>query len=208
MWAVRIPSRVASKGESVKERVVLIGDSIRMGYQEVVRQELAGEAEVWGPEQNGGNSRNVLANLDQWALTRGPAVVHLNCGLHDLRKEFGTGEVAVPPAEYADNVRQILGLVQERLQGTLIWASTTPVNEAWHHQNKGFDRFEADVVAYNDMAAGIARDLGLVIDDLFTVVTDAGRDQLLRDDGVHFTENGYALLGRAVADAVREQWGR
>jgi len=189
----------------VSEQVVLIGDSIRMGYQEVVRQELAGEAEVWGPEQNGGNSRNVLANLDGWALSREPAIVHLNCGLHDLRKEFGTGEVAVPLVEYEDNVRQILGQVQERIEGTLIWASTTPVNEKWHHQNKGFDRFEADVAAYNQVAARIAGDLGLVVDDLFAAVTAAGRDQLLGDDGVHLSEKGYALLGRTVADAVRAQ---
>jgi len=188
----------------VDRKVVLIGDSIRMGYQEVVRQELAGVAEVWGPEQNGGNSRNVLANLDAWALSAEPAVVHLNCGLHDLRKEFDTGEVAVPLAEYEGNVRQILGQVRDRVPGTLLWASTTPVNEEWHHQTKGFDRFEADVAAYNEVAAGIAGDLGVVIDDLFGVVTAAGRDELLGSDGVHFTEKGYGILGRAVASAVRE----
>ena len=46
--------------------IVLIGDSIRMGYQDHVASELAGRAEVWVPEENGGDSRNVLAHLDQW----------------------------------------------------------------------------------------------------------------------------------------------
>ena len=47
------------------ERVILIGDSIRKGYQEIVRQELVGEVEVWGPEENGRDSQNVLNHLDE-----------------------------------------------------------------------------------------------------------------------------------------------
>jgi isoamyl acetate esterase len=69
--------------------VILIGDSIRLGYQDVVRQKLAGTAEVWGPAENGGGSRNVLRHLDSWALEKTPAVAHLNCGLHDVKQEFG-----------------------------------------------------------------------------------------------------------------------
>jgi len=45
------------------KRAVLIGDSIRKGYQATVGTTLAGAAEVWGPDQNGGTSRNVLAHL-------------------------------------------------------------------------------------------------------------------------------------------------
>jgi len=40
--------------------VVLVGDSIRMGYQAEVATRLADIAEVWGPEENGGNSANLL----------------------------------------------------------------------------------------------------------------------------------------------------
>ena len=39
---------------SEKSTVVLIGDSIRMGYQPFVTEALAGEAEIWAPEENGG----------------------------------------------------------------------------------------------------------------------------------------------------------
>ena len=75
--------------------VVLIGDSIRMGYQDHVVSQLAGRAEVWAPEENGGDSRNVLAHLDQWVFVRQPDLVHVNCGLHDLKRAFGA-ESAVP----------------------------------------------------------------------------------------------------------------
>ena len=183
--------------------VILIGDSIRMGYQGAVAGELEGVAEVWGPEQNGGNSANVLSHLDDWALGRAAAVIHVNCGLHDLRKDFGVERHAIEPEEYEQNVRQILGRLKEKFGGQVVWATTTPVNEQWHHATKGFDRFAADVDEYNRIASGIAGELGIPLDDLFSVVMGAGRDGLLRDDGVHFSEEGSALLGKAVADFVR-----
>jgi lysophospholipase L1-like esterase len=183
--------------------VVLIGDSIRMGYQDHVVSQLAGRAEVWAPEPNGGDSRNVLVHLDQWALSRQPNIVHVNCGLHDLKRAFGA-ESEVSLAEYERNVRQILQRLQRELNGAVVWATTTPVDETWHHQNKGFDRLEADVEAYNAAARAVAEDLGVPIDDLFAVVQREGKARLLTQDGVHFTTEGSQLLGRAVAECI---WG-
>lgn len=183
--------------------VILIGDSIRMGYQAFVEKELEGEARVWGPRENGGTSANVLARLDEWVLSRGADVLHLNCGLHDLRKEFGADDPAVPLARYRANLEEIFTRVLGDGGTTLIWAATTPVNEEWHHANKGFERFEADVEAYNRAALAVAERFGVPVNDLFDVVVRAGRDGLLQPDGVHFAEEGCALLGKAVAGAVR-----
>ena len=185
------------------KKVILIGDSIRMGYQAFVGKELEGTAHAWGPGENGGTSANVLAHLDEWVLSQEAELVHLNCGLHDLKKEFGAKETAVPLARYRANVEEIFVRLREGTQARVIWATTTPVNERRHHENKAFDRFEADVEAYNAAALEIAESFSLRVDDLFRAVTDAGRDALLLPDGVHFTEQGYALLGGAVADAVR-----
>jgi lysophospholipase L1-like esterase len=183
--------------------IVLIGDSIRMGYQATVRQLLHGKAQVWAPVENGGTSRNVLAHLAEWVLSREPEILHLNCGLHDLRTEFGARGQAIPLDEYEANLRQIVGTIREQSSTTLIWATTTPVNERWHHENKAFDRFEADVRAYNESARRVADAFGVRVNDLYQVVMDAGRDQYLVSDGVHFSEAGYTLLGQAVAENIR-----
>jgi lysophospholipase L1-like esterase len=185
------------------KRVILVGDSIRMGYQELVRAQLEGWADVWGPEQNGGTSENVLAHLDEWAITRRPDVLHINCGLHDLRKEFGQDAAAVPLPAYTDNLRTIMTRVKTETDAIVIWALTTPVNQEWHRKTKGFDRFEADVAAYNAAAADIAQELDIVVNDLVATVTSAGRDDLLLPDGVHFKPQGYAFLGKAVADQIK-----
>jgi len=186
--------------------LVLIGDSIRQGYQEVVAQELAGEACVFGPQQNGGTSANVLAHLDDWVIERKPEIVHLNCGLHDLGIDRVSKEKAVPLDQYVENIDRIFRRILQETEATLIWASTTPVNEQWHTRQKPFDRYEADVEAYNRAAREVAERMSVPVNDLFEAVMRAGRDRLLSPDGVHFTKDGSALLGKAVASAVRARF--
>jgi len=183
--------------------VILIGDSIRMGYQPTVEQLLGEKAQLWAPQENGGTSANVLAHLDEWVLSRSPDILHLNCGLHDIKTEFGAASQAVPLAEYEANLRQSVVRIVEQGTIQLIWATTTPVNQVWHHARKAFDRSEADVLAYNDVAQQVVTAYDLPINDLYRVIMDAGRDARLTPDGVHFSPAGYALLGHAVADAIR-----
>ncbi len=185
------------------QQLILIGDSIRMGYQADVIRELTELADVWAPTQNGGNSANILQHLNEWIISRAPDVVHINCGLHDLRKDFDTGEPAIPINQYESNLRTFLKRILDKINCTVIWALTTPVNEIWHHERKGFDRLEADVAAYNAVACKVADDLDIAINDLFGVITEAGRDSYLTPDGVHFTPEGSALLGTAVAEFVK-----
>ncbi len=189
------------------KKIILIGDSIRMGYQEEVRRRLAGWADVWSPGENGGTSGNVLAHLDEWVISRSADAVHINCGLHDLKKEFNQDAAAVPLSSYTENVRSILTRLNAETKATVVWALTTPVNQKWHHKNKGFDRFETDVVAYNAAASEICREVGVEVNDLYSVVMSAGPDRILLEDGVHFRPEGNALLGKCVAECIRRVAG-
>jgi len=185
------------------KQVILVGDSIRQGYEPVVAATLAGAAEVSGPQDNGGDSSNVVAHLDEWVIEPGPDIVHVNAGLHDIKREFGSTERQVPIDLYRQNLETLFRRIQDESDAEIIWATITPVNGAWHHQVKGFDRFEADVLAYNRAALDAAAHFGVTIDDLFQVVVDGGRDKLLSEDGVHFAKAGYAVLGKAVAASIR-----
>ena len=196
---------MAQQEGTMMKSILLIGDSIRMGYQATVRDLLANRADVWAPKQNGGTSRNVLDHLDEWVISRSPDVVHINCGLHDLKKEFGQDEAAVPLEEYEQNVKQILDRLRAETNATVLFALTTPVNEKRHHDNKPFDRFQADVVEYHRAATRTASGFDVPVNDLFGVVEQAGRDNVLLPDGVHFTADGYRLLGKAVADLLSER---
>jgi lysophospholipase L1-like esterase len=175
-----------------------------MGYQDVVRRELAGQADLCTSEENGGNSERVLGQLDAWVISQKPDIVHINCGLHDLRTELGNDKPAIPLPAYEANLRKIFSRLQNETRGTVIWTTTTPVNEAWHHATKGFDRWDANVAAYNATALKVAQEFKLEVDDLFVTVMKAGRDRLLSPDGVHYKPEGYEVLGQAVAEKLKK----
>jgi lysophospholipase L1-like esterase len=183
--------------------VILLGDSIRMGYQPYVRQELGDTFDVSGPAENCATSRNLLANLDRWALASSASIIHLNAGLHDLRYDPGQDAPVISIGEYEANVRAILGRLRERTDARLIWATTTPVHEKLHEEHKLSRRRESDVASYNAIATAIARELGVEVDDLCAAVLAHGADALWSQDGVHFTESGSRFLGAQVARAIR-----
>jgi isoamyl acetate esterase len=185
------------------DTAILLGDSIRMSYQPYVREELGDAFAVSGPAENCATSRNLLANLDRWALDRPASILHLNAGLHDLRYDPGRDAPVVSIDEYASNVRAILTRLRERTDARLIWAATTPVHEKLHAEHKLSRRRESDVTSYNAVATGIARDLDVEIDDLCAAVLAHGPDALWSQDGVHFNDAGYRFLGAQVARAIR-----
>ena len=80
-------------------RVLLIGDSISIGYTAPVREFLKGKANVHRIPTNGGPTTNGLANLDKWLGTSKWDVIHFNWGLHDL-KYLPDGSQMIPPAAY------------------------------------------------------------------------------------------------------------
>ena len=49
----------------------------------------------------------------------------------------------------------------------------------------------------------VASQLGVSINDLYGVISGAGRDRLLLPDGVHLSGDGYRILGEAVASSIR-----
>lgn len=48
------------------KKIVLIGDSIRMGYDKYVKEALAGTAEVYYPSENCRYAQNVLRFAHDW----------------------------------------------------------------------------------------------------------------------------------------------
>ena len=183
-------------------QAILVGDSIRKGYQPFVTSRLDGRAQIRGPEQNGGDSNNVKEHIDSWILQMQADVLHLNCGLHDLRlREEG---YQVPKEDYVRNLHEIIGRLRSKWDGTIIWATTTPVIDERHQKVKGFDRHERDVLRYNESALAVMREHEVPVNDLHEVVERTGAAHVLGQDGVHFTEEGYRLLAKAVASSIVE----
>jgi len=189
-----------------RPRVLIIGDSISIGYTPPAAELLAGEAELIHNHGNGGDSDNVLANLDAWLAEANADVVHLNCGLHDIKLARDTRRLQVPLERYRRNLAEI---ARRLTAGSAlpVWATSTPVIDARHNAVKEFDRHNADVDAYNAAAGEIMLAAGIRTNDLHGAAIAAGIETIVCDDGVHMTDGGYAILAQAVADCIRKALG-
>ena len=184
-------------------KILLIGDSISMGYAPAVMRELSDVAEVVRIPDNGGTSANVLAHLDEWLGDTQPDAVSLNCGLHDIVRERGGSACQIPLGPYEDNLRAILnGLVTAGPRA--VWVTTTPVIEDRQEAIETFTHidYNADVDAYNAGAQAIFHEAEVPIIDLHAAAIGLGLEEALSEDGLHFTEAAYAALGRFLADGL------
>ena len=185
-------------------KVVLIGDSIRMGYQPLVAKKLEGEAEVWGPAQNCRHSLWALDHFPEWVAQQTPDVVHVNFGIHDASIQAdGQHQVLLP--QYRLCLKRFIAKVKELESTQMMWATTTPLYTAQPDvpMSQWTVRTAAEIDAYNSAALEVVRSEGLPIDDLHRAIMDNDYAKCLRDDGCHMTEFGNEVLSDAVVKSIR-----
>jgi len=188
-----------------KLTALLIGDSICMGYRPLVKQNLEDKINIIGTEDNGGDSSNLLKNLDEWIINRDVDLIHFNCGLHDLRIDPKTGNYQQPLDVYKENLIKIIQRLQNEANAKLVWATSTPVIDERHNAVKEFHRHKRDVVSYNAVATAIMKEAGIVIDDLFSIIMSDDIEICLMPDGVHMTEHGNKLLTETVSKCLLKE---
>jgi len=186
-------------------KLVLIGDSIRQGYQPLVASKLKGRADVWSPAEN---CRHIVWTLDHfkaWIEDQKPDILHANCGIHDAAFDVhGDGEPQILLDQYRLGLRRLVALVKRRLPATrMIWATTTP--RYWPQPGKPMKDWPywTHIDRYNEAATEIMHAAGIPVNDLHRVVIEEGFARLIRDDGVHMKPIGSQKLAAAVVKAVR-----
>ncbi|MCP4375989.1 MAG: SGNH/GDSL hydrolase family protein [bacterium] len=207
----RTPTKKAIKDVEGLPRVLLIGDSISIGYTVATRTLLKGKVNLHRIPTNGGPTTRGLSEIDKWLGDKKWDVIHFNWGLHDLKYMGPKGEnladpkdaankQQVPPAEYAKNLRKLV----ERLKKTkakLIWTTTTPVAKG----TKG--RVHGHSAAYNKIARKIMDEHKIAIDDLYTLALGQ-LDKIQRPKNVHFTPEGSKVLAHQVANSILKALGK
>ena len=184
--------------DSALPRVLLIGDSISVGYTLPVREMLAGKANVHRIPTNGGPTTKGLENIEAWLGGGKWDVIHFNWGLHDLY-HVDENRPRVPIGHYEKNLETLVGRL-ERTGAKLIWASTTPVPEGARA------RVADDAVPYNAVAKRVMKRKSIRINDLHArVLPELGKHQKPRN--VHFTREGSRFLARKVADEILRALG-
>jgi len=186
----------------MNRHLALIGDSIRLRVTPYVRACLPMSYQLHSPPDNGKSSGDMAARIRDWVPPNTFDIVHINCGLHDVRREPGQDSPRRTPDDYVASLRSIFDYLATNA-GSVIWATTTPVDETLHG---GIDMprwHAADVSTYNRVSVELAIDYGFRINDIHGHLSKA-TERLFLPDGVHFNDAGNQLIGRHIATAIQE----
>jgi len=189
-------------------RVLVVGDSISMNYHNAAKEALKGRANYHRIEDNCWSTFRCVAFMAYWLgdySRKGLRwdVIQFNSGLHDMKQKTLGGDYAVPVDVYKKNLRKQMEIMK-KTGATLIWCSTTPVQNdsgsaRYAFRTKGAER------DFNQAAMEVMREYPEIqINDLCKVVNESSVfDTWRKRKDVHFyRQDEQAVLGKAVADAV------
>ncbi|MEI6647465.1 MAG: SGNH/GDSL hydrolase family protein [bacterium] len=189
--------------------VLILGDSISIGYTQQVRDGLKGKANVIRARDNCGDTRMGLLGLKKWLGSNHWDAIHFNWGLWDLcyrdirpkegirRNDKVNGKLSTSLKDYEKNLEAIV-LQLKKTGAVLIWASTTVVPEG----EPG--RFVGDDVKYNAVAERVMKKHGVLIDDLYSTAKAFPPEMSTKPGDVHYTKKGYAKLAEQVVAKISE----
>ena len=194
------------------KRVLLLGDSIRMGYDSYVKEILEGEGGfevVFDDVDNGRFAAYTLWQANQFFRNQGQFdIVHWNNGYWDMNIEKPMTEAIHPVDEYVHFLGRILKEIR-RNGAVPIFATTTPIlprDIALDIKNEKmpFSDYVNDwVLKYNAAAVSFMEGEGVAVNDLYTVCLE-DKYFYKGPDLLHLTEKGYRRLAEKTAEAIRD----
>jgi acyl-CoA thioesterase-1 len=211
------PEIMLSKISQPVPNVLILGDSISIGYTPFVQEKLSGKANIYRPVLPGGNPENCegttkgVKEIDRWLneneLVKNWDIIHFNFGLHDIKHvDPVTGENSKNPSDPQQaNVKQYkknLETIVEKLKASnarLVFATTTPYPDIV----EGPVRKPGMPQKYNRAAIKIMNNNKIQVNDLYAFMLPR-MNRLQLPNNVHFTPEGYKELGAKVAERILE----
>jgi acyl-CoA thioesterase-1 len=204
------------KPDPALPNVLILGDSISIGYTLDVREMLKGRANVFRPlSANGRGAENCsgttkgVASIDRWLAGHKWSVIHFNFGLHDLKHvatpgaDTATSNADDPRQAEVAQYKQNLEAIVKKLEATgarLVFATTTPVAPGTAKPLR-----EPDAPPrYNAAAREVMKAHGIRVNDLFAFC-EPQLDKLQLPKNVHFTAAGSKALAAEVVRVIEEE---
>ena len=198
MFGAENPVFVDPEDKPNLPNVLLIGDSISIGYTLPTRELMKGKADIFRIPENGGPTTRGLEKIDIWLGDRKWDVIHFNWGLHDLKfMENGRRQVGLD--DYEQNLEKLV-IRLKQTGARLIWCSTTPLPPGTLKPL----RKQGDDIAYNIAARRIMEKHDIQINDLHEFAFPR-MAEIQQAANVHFTRDGSAVLAKAVAFSIRTE---
>lgn len=183
------------------KNVLLIGDSIRQGYDKAVQKTLEGQANVFFPSENCQFAAHVLRFFHNYlGDLKGEEidVIHWNAGLWDNLRMFEE-DPQTPLDVYGYYIERLCVRMKKLCPNAkfIFATSTSVISEKMHVYFKDFKRYNEDVECYNQLAVSIVQKHGFAVNDLYKISTSL--PESAHSDPTHY----YTPEGtKAFADAV------
>jgi len=181
--------------------VLLMGNSISIGYTPYVQENLKGIANVYRIPANGGDTYTMLKFYEIWLGGIHWDIIHFNWGLHDLKRTVNNkldikGERKVSIEEYSKNMSKIVDILKSSASN-LIFASTSYVPDGAEGRIRG------EELLYNISALEVMKCYpGIYIDDQFSLTSMYPDEQ--KKMNVHFSIDGSKRQAKQAANLIIE----
>jgi len=185
------------------KKIVLIGDSIRLGYETYVKEALAGVAEVFSPKENCRFAEYILRYLlvwkEDWGVGEEIDLVHWNVGLWDVAHLYGEDTLTTPDY-YEEALKRIVRQLRRFFPNAkLVFATSTAVIESGYGKN--FCRYNQDIERFNEIAVRTLLPLGVEINDLCAITKDM--PESYHSDMTHFnTKEATKQIGDQILQLI------
>lgn len=192
------------------KKVLLLGDSICMGYGNYVRNLLKGKCEVYYDEKDNGRfAAYTLWQANQFFKNYGKFdVVHWNNGYWDMNIESPMIDAMHPIEEYIHFLKRIISEI--RFNGAeIIFATTTPIikrGSAIDNSGTGMIiSYDNDwVIKYNDAAKKLMTEYKVTVNDLYSLMLN-DKNYYKCEDMLHLVDKGYRICAEQVARLIEEK---
>ncbi len=193
------------------KKILLIGDSIRVGYDKYVKMAFEDSAEVVYPNENCRFASYVLRYLNIWAsaLNIGDDVdlVHWNAGLWDCLRMID-GKVHTDIEVYADYIERLCVCMPHYFPNAkFIFATSTPGGLNYDPNSHVLltlerDDWNREIALYNDVVSAYLKNQGVRINDLYGFIYP-NVAEFICEDGLHLSEAGVEAVAQKVAKEIR-----
>ena len=190
-----------------KTNILLLGDSIRLGFEPLFKELTENEFSVFSPDENCCMSQNIIISLKRWSnmfdFPEKVDVIHFNCGHWDAAHWLNSSEPVTSVGEYEKNIGIIIDILKRLFPNAkIIFATTTPMNPVdpiGHSENP---RTNPDIDIYNTVGAKEAKEHGIYVNDLNSFCRGWGEEAYA--DYCHFTKESYKKIAEYTAKFIKD----
>ncbi len=188
-----------------KPKILIIGDSISIGYTPFVKKHFSENAIVGHNPGNAQHTGTGLEKVKEWIGEEDWDIIQFNWGLWDLcyrdpnskvqgSRDKVNGKITFTLEEYENNLERIIQSIRQVSNAKLIFVTTSYIPE--HEAG----RFQNDAQKYNKVSKRVMSKYNIIVNDIYKKSKAIHKGYGKGTDDVHYTEQGYKKLGKEISD--------